>query len=252
METIGNPLMTTTSYHSGTSNSLMQGMTKSEVHEALKSMKPYKAPGPNGIQPVFFQWYWDIVSDSIHTLVENASATGSFDPELAKTLVVLIPKDSNPTTVHQFCLTSLCNVVYKILTKVLVQRIYSLLDDIISPLQSILIPGRTTSGNILVAQELMHSIWKVNKKNGGIAVKLGLAKTYDRGDWRFPRQTLIDFGFPRKGIELIMHCVTASSLSIVWNSTRLPCFSPQRGLRQGDISFSFCHVRRETLYLYRS
>lgn len=75
---------------------------------------------------------------------------------------------------------------------------------------------------------------KSKRKKGDVAYKIDLEKAYDHVDWDFLRGTLIDFGFPSTTINLIMSCVSSSSLSIVWNGKRLPSFSPTRGLRQGD------------------
>ena len=79
-------------------------------------MKPYKAPEPDGLQPVFFQKYWDIVGHTIFDLVCSAFESGTFPIELENTLIVLIPKETHPTTAAHFRPISLCNVAYKSLT----------------------------------------------------------------------------------------------------------------------------------------
>ena len=75
---------------------------------------------------------------------------------------------------------------------------------------------------------------KSKRKRGNIVIKINLYKAYGSIDWGFLRQTLIDFNFPNKIIQLIMFCVSSSSLSLVWNGVQLESFSPNRGLRQGD------------------
>ena len=80
------------------------------------------------------------------------------DPRLADTLIVLIPKVDNPKHLKQFRPISLCNVVYKIITKVLVNRVRPFLHEIVSPLQGSFIPGRGTSDNIIITQEVIHSM----------------------------------------------------------------------------------------------
>ena len=71
-------------------------------------------------------------------------------------------------------------------------------------------------------------------KKGNIAIKIDLYEAYDSVDQGFLKQTLIDFGFPQKIVDLIVFCVSASSLSLVWNGSRLNIFAPSRGLHQGD------------------
>ncbi|XP_015939884.1 uncharacterized protein LOC107465419 [Arachis duranensis] len=151
-----------------------------------------------------------------------------------ETLIVLIPKIDNPTFMKDFRHISLCNVVYKIITKVLTNRLRPFLPDIVSPLQGSFIPGRGAPDNIIVAQEILNFMKHTKSKKGTLAFKIDLEKAYDRVDWRFLESTLIAFGFPIITVNLIMNCVRASSLSIMWNGNRLDSFAPRRGLRQGD------------------
>ena len=156
------------------------------------------------------------------------------DPRLADTLIVLIPKVDNPKHLKQFRPISLCNVVYKIITKVLVNRVRPFLHEIVSPLQGSFIPGRGTSDNIIITQEVIHSMHQMKGRKGAVAFKIDLEKAYDRVNWDFLRQTLIDFGFPMIIVNLVMNCVQSSNLSILWNGAKLEGFAPSRGLRQGD------------------
>lgn len=213
---------------------LSRGVSKEEVWNALKYINTFKAPGPDGFQPIFFKKYWHIVGDDIHKLVSDAFRKGYFNPSLADTLIVLIPKVDAPKKITEFRPISQCNVVYKILTKVSVNRIRPLLNDLISPLQSSFIPGRGTRDNILIAQEIIHYISHTRSQQGALAFKIDLEKAYDRVNWEFLANTLNDFGFPERIIKLIMFCVSCPTFTILWNGGKLPSFAPRRGLRQGD------------------
>ncbi|XP_057418984.1 uncharacterized protein LOC130713213 [Lotus japonicus] len=213
---------------------LLEPVSKAEVKRALMSMKSFKAPGPDGFQPVFFKKYWDIVGEDIWRVVRDAFVTGSIDPALAETLIVLIPKVDVPTQMKDLRPISLCNVVYKIITKVLVSRIRPYLDQIIGPLQSSFIPGRGTTDNAILAQEVIHYLAHSMAKKGSMAFKIDLEKAYDKLSWEFLEGTIKDFGFPEVTCHLIMNCVTSSKLDLLWNGSKLPWFNPVRGLRQGD------------------
>jgi len=76
--------------------SLTSPITKNEVFDALNSMKPYKAPGPDGFHCIFFKQYWHIAGDDIFHMVQSAFQTGYFDPEISNTLIALIPKIDPP------------------------------------------------------------------------------------------------------------------------------------------------------------
>lgn len=90
-------------------------------------MGPFKAPGPDGFQAGFYQANWSVVRDSICSFVRNAFLSGSFDAALNRVIVVLIPKIDQPETAAQFRPISLCNVTVKLIYKVIVNRLRTLL-----------------------------------------------------------------------------------------------------------------------------
>jgi hypothetical protein len=145
---------------------LLQPVTREEVSKALNQMNAYKAPGPDGFQGIFFKQYWHIVGDDVTRLVSNAFASGTFDPVIAETLISLIPKVDFPRSFKEFRPISLCNTIYKLITKVLVNRLRPFLDQIIGPYQSSFLPGRGTSDNAIILQEVVHSMRKSKKKKG--------------------------------------------------------------------------------------
>lgn len=127
----------------------------------------------------------------------------------------MIPKDDNPMKITSFRPISLCNVIYKIISKVLVNEIRPQLDKVISPLQNSFTLGCKIVDNILVAQEIFHHIHKYKNKKGLIALKIDLEKAYDRVNWDFLHEALMDFGFHSYFVNLMMHCVSSSSSSIL-------------------------------------
>ena len=214
--------------------SLTKPVTKNEVFTALNSMKPYKALGPDGFHCILFKQYWHIVGDDIVHMVHSAFHTGHFDPEISKTLIALIPKTDSPNTYKDFRPISLFNIIYKSITKVLVHRLKPILNNIIGPYKSSFLPGRGTSDNSIVLQEIVHFMRRSKKKKGYVAFKLDLEKAFDNVNWDFLNYCLHDFGFPDITIKLIMHCVSSSIFSILWNGNKMPPFKPSHGLRQGD------------------
>jgi hypothetical protein len=159
---------------------LSKTVTKKEVLDALMSMKSYKAPGPDGFQPIFFKLYWEVIGDDLWKFIRLAFEDGRYDPEICETLIVLLPKGESQNTFKDFRPISLCNTTYKLLSKILVSRLRPFLDDIVSPLQNSFIPGRSTKDNAIVLQEVLHSMRKSKKKNGDMVFKLDLEKAYDR------------------------------------------------------------------------
>ena len=205
-----------------------------EIWDALSSMKPYKAPGCDGIHVGFYQRFWLVVGDSVKNKVKKIFANQKVPDVLNQTLIVLIPKQLGPETVSQYRPISLCNTVYKIVTKILVHRLRPLLPKLISPMQAAFLEGRRGSDNIIIAQELIYSLRNRRGRDGYMVVKIDLEKAYDRLEWSFIRMVLTHFGFPDNIINLILSCVSTTSTSLLFNGSKLQPFCPSRGIRQGD------------------
>jgi len=205
-----------------------------EIVLALRSMDPYKAPGPDGFQALFFQKFWNLVGPNVNDVVLGV-LNGQHLPEgLNDTFLVLLPKVEHPQKVTQFRPIGLCNVAYKLITKVLVHRLKKVLPDIISPCQSSFVPGRQISDNIIIMQESLHTMRKKRGRCGFMAIKLDLEKAYDRLNWAFTRHTLMEMRLPQLMVEVIMLCITSYSMRILWNGEPTASFQPTRGIRQGD------------------
>ena len=205
-----------------------------EIWDALRSMKSYKASGSDGMHAGFYQRFWLIVGESVRSEVKQIFASQKVPDYLNQTLIALIPKQLGPETVSQFKPISLCNTVYKIVSKILVQRIRPLLPRLISPMQAVFLKGRRGANNVIIAQELIYSLRKRRGKEGFMVVKIDLEKAFDRLEWSFIRMVLIHFGFPKNIIKLILSCVSTTSASLLFNGSKLQLFYPSRGIRQGD------------------
>lgn len=98
------------------------------IIKAIFSFHPSKAPGHDGIHAIFFQKYWDIIGENIIGTCLNFLNNGSTFGEINHTLLVLIPKCKNPHTPASIRAISLCNMLYKIISKVLANRLKKILD----------------------------------------------------------------------------------------------------------------------------
>ena len=125
---------------------------------------------------------------------------------------------SVPKEVTQFRPISLCNVTYKIITKIMVNRLKPLMNYLISPFQNTFIQGRNISNNILLAHEIMDIVRKKKfKKKGYGALKVDMCKTYDRVSWNFLRAVLISMNFSSTWINWIMECISLVQYAILLN-----------------------------------
>ncbi|XP_057419026.1 uncharacterized protein LOC130713258 [Lotus japonicus] len=206
----------------------------SEIKDAVFSMGPLKAPGPDGFQPIFFHSQWHTVGDSTVDFVMRCFADPSRISQVNETLIVLIPKIDSPERITHYRPISLCNVIYKTITKVITNRLRSAMGDLVSPNQCSFVPGRHSSDNIIIAQEVFHSMRSRKGAKGWMAMKVDLEKAYDRLSWSFLLDTLRLIGLDDHMCSLIMQCVSSCRYQVCFNGDRTDSFIPHRGLRQGD------------------
>lgn len=115
--------------------------------------------------------------------------------QLNHNFTALIPKINCPKSAADFRPISLCNVVYKIISKLLSSRLKPLLNRIISPNQTTFLSGRLITDNIVIAHELVDTMRKTRTQKGWMAVKLDMSKAFDRIEWSFLLGTLKKLGF---------------------------------------------------------
>jgi hypothetical protein len=113
-------------------NSLLSEFTAVEVHNAIHQMAPLKAPGPDGLPPVFYHKYWNTIGGEVTQAVLSCLHAGWLDGNLNHTYITLIPKVKCPQKLSEFRPISLCNVIYKIISKVITNRMKKILPHIIS------------------------------------------------------------------------------------------------------------------------
>ena len=130
---------------------------------------------------------------------------------------------------------SLCNVIYKIASKVAANRLKVVLPQIISEEQSAFVPGRLITDNVITAYECLHFMKKKRPRDTRCcALKLDMKKAYDRVEWAYLRAIMTQLGFHRLWVDMVMRLISTISFSVLFNGERLESFRPSRGIHQGD------------------
>ena len=140
-----------------------------------------KSPSPDGMSAIFYQKYWNIVGNDVACMVLNVLNSNMSMADINKTYITLVPKTNNPTKMTEFRLISLSNVIYKLISKVLANRLKLILPQIIIENQSAFLFERLIIDNVLITFELMHYLdHKRDGKDCYMAIKLDMSKAYDR------------------------------------------------------------------------
>lgn len=176
-----------------------------EVKIALMSMEVYKAPGPDDFQPLFYRKFWETISLTLIRLVQEGLNEVNFPEGLNNAYLVLIPKCDVPEKANQFRPMGLCNIVYKVVTKVLVNRLKPVLPSLISPTQCSFVTNRQITDNVIIVQEMLHTMRrKQGKKKGTMVIKIDFEKAYDRLRWPFIRESLLELRLPQQLVDVVM------------------------------------------------
>ncbi|KAG6783515.1 hypothetical protein POTOM_012964 [Populus tomentosa] len=208
-------------------------LTNDEIKAALFSIPDNKAPGPDGYNAFFFKKCWHIIGTDFIAATRYFFTNNSLPRCVNATRVALVPKVENPSSMHDFRPISCCNILYKCISKIIVSRLKSVLNDIIGPAQSAFLPGRSISDAILLTQELMHNSHLSNGPSN-CALKIDLQKAFDTVSWEFILAGLKAIALPQCMINWIKICISTAHYTINMNGELHGFFKSTRGLRQGD------------------
>jgi hypothetical protein len=136
-----------------------------EVLEVVKGMNRDKAPGPDGFSIAFFQDCWDVIKKGIMGVFQDFYTHNKFVKSINASFLALIPKKFGAMDLKDFRLISLVSGVYKIIAKVIANRLRKVVDKIISKPKNAFVKGRQILDQLL----LLMSVWIVilNQVNQG-------------------------------------------------------------------------------------
>ncbi|GJV71495.1 RNA-directed DNA polymerase, eukaryota, reverse transcriptase zinc-binding domain protein [Tanacetum coccineum] len=212
---------------------MVRAVSDVEIKDALYDICDNKAPGPDGYSSKFYKKAWSVVGTEVCEAVKEFFKNGKMLGEVNVTLITLVSKSKTPLKVSDYRPIVCCNVLYKIISKILTNIIKNALGSLVNPSQSVFIPGRQITDNILLTQELLRGYnWKNEARR--IALKIDIQKAYDTVNWDFLEQALYMFKFPTKMVNWIMTCIRTIAFTINVNNERCGYFKGGRGLRQWD------------------
>lgn len=217
-----------------------------EFKVALFQLHPDKAPRLNGFPTRFFQNCWGFLGKDLWLVVEEFRRTKRFVKDLNNSVLALIPNRRECRTFRDYRPISLCNTVYKVIAKVMANRLKKILCKIIAPNQNGFILGRKITGSILLISEVVHSL-KVNHTSS-MVIKVDVCKVYDKVSWDFLLKVMDHMGFSNQWCLLIKHCISSVRFFVLINGSMHGFFVATNGLCQGGpLSLSLFVIMVEAL-----
>ncbi|GKA77278.1 RNA-directed DNA polymerase, eukaryota [Tanacetum coccineum] len=219
-----------------------------EVKRAVWDCGTDKSPGPDGFSFGFYRHFWPTIDNEVFEAVKYFFIHNNFPIGCNSAFIALIPKILDANMVKDFRPISLIGSIYKIVAKILANRIVGVLDDIVNEVQSAFIAERQILDGPFILNEVMH--WCKTKKKQALFFKVDFEKAYDTVRWDFLDDVLHKFGFGNKWRLWIQSCLRSSRGSIIVNGSPTEEFQFFKGLKQGDPLSPFLFILiMESLHL---
>ncbi|GAU22346.1 hypothetical protein TSUD_106740 [Trifolium subterraneum] len=204
-----------------------------EIKAAVFALNRDSAPGPDGFGAFFFQHYWEILKNDVFNAVLEFFNTSWILPGFNSNIIALLPKVSNATSIDQYRPIAMANFKFKIISKIIADRLAKIMPFIISEEQMGFIHDRNIKDCLCIASEAANLLH--NKSFGGnLALKIDISKAFDTLEWSFLLKVLRCFGFNDVFCNWIHVILKSAFLSISINGKAEGYFNCSRGVRQGD------------------
>ncbi|WCJ18474.1 Retrovirus-related Pol polyprotein from type-1 retrotransposable element R2 [Euphorbia peplus] len=212
---------------------LTRSPSDEDIRNSIFSMDRDSAPGPDGFSGIFYHAFWDIVGPDVCRMVKSFFDTGFVLPGLNSNIMVLLPKIHGANEVSQFRPIVMSNFSFKVISKILADRLASIASRIISVSQFGFVPGRSIHHCVAAASEGINMLEK-RCFGGTMALKIDIRKAFDTLDWSFLLAVLEAFGFSVTFRDWILNILSSARMSIMISGAQSGYFSCSRGVRQGD------------------
>lgn len=212
--------------------SLTANFDPQEVKEAVWDCEGDKSPGPDSINFHFIKTFWNLLEKDVLRVVNEFYVHGVWTKGCNSSFIALIPKKDSPQGLNDFRPISLVGCIYKIVSKLLANRLKEVLPKVIGEEQSAFLSGRSMMDSIVTANELIHDA-RIRKKQL-LIFKVDFEKSYYSVRWDFLVYVMRRMHFNERWIKWIEGCLKSARVSVLVNRSPSEEFGMGRGLRQGD------------------
>nr|GEV36108.1 RNA-directed DNA polymerase, eukaryota, reverse transcriptase zinc-binding domain protein [Tanacetum cinerariifolium] len=207
-------------------------ISEDEIKRAIWDCGVDKSPGPDGFSFGFFRRYWDIVASDVVAAVKHFFDSGVFPKGCNSSFIALIPKTPDAKLVKDYRPISLIGCLYKIVAKILANRIVLVLSDLVNEVQSAFVTDHQILDGPFILNEIIQ--WCKHKKKHSFIFKIYFEKAYDSVRWDYLDDILKRFGFGHRWCDWIQECLRSFRGSVLVNRSPTEEFQFFKGLKQGD------------------
>lgn len=213
-------------------NWLVREVSTKEIKTTIFHINPDKAPGPDSYNAFFYKHNWEIIGQDVIQVVKSFFINGKILKQINHTFLTLIPKSHEASHLNNYRPISCCNVIYKIILKILDNRLKKVVCELVSPNQHAFLEGRQIGECSLIAHEMIRNFNQTNGKNA--CIKVDLQKAFDSINREFVYYIMHCMNFPIKFIQWIKECLSSPTFSILLNGSSNGFFGSNKGIRHGD------------------
>ncbi|GAU46322.1 hypothetical protein TSUD_401930 [Trifolium subterraneum] len=204
-----------------------------EVKVVIFALNKDSAPRPDGFGVIFYQHYWDIVKNYVIRAVLQFFSSSWILPGFNSNIFALLPKTPDASSIYHYRPIAMANFKSKVISKIIADRLASILPSIVSEEQKGFIHDRNIKDCLCIASQATNLLQ--NKSYGGnLALKIDITKAFGTLDWSFLLKVLNFFGFNEVFCKWILTILHSAYLSVSINGKSHGFFKCSRGVRQGD------------------